>query len=128
MRRGEALYRYTGDIMARQIKAVYEQGVFRPLEPLPLPEHHAVILTIEDKGAPKTRESREPVNERHEEMQWLTDQSAAYAGQWVALDGSRLVAHGNQLAQVREAARVAGVTRPLLTHVPLEGEVPFGGW
>lgn len=114
--------------MARQVEAVYEQGVFRPLQPLPLPEHHPVILTIEDKSAPQSRESQAPVNERRQEMQWLADQSAAYAGQWVALEGSRLVAHGDQLAQVREAARAAGVMRPLLTHVPPGGELPFGGW
>ncbi len=29
---------------------------------------------------------------------------------------------------VSAAARAAGVDRPLLTHLPPEGELPFGGW
>ena len=33
--------------MARVIEAVYESGVLTPLEPLDLPEHQRVILTIQ---------------------------------------------------------------------------------
>ena len=69
-----------------------------------------------------------PINERREEFLWLANESGPYAGQWVALDGSRLIAHGAELAIVSAAARAAGVNRPLLTHLPPEGELPFGGW
>ncbi len=110
--------------MARQLEAVYEHGVLRPLEPLTLPEHQRVRLTIEDQTAP----ANPPINDRHEEFQWLAHLSGPYAGQWVALDGSRLVAHGNELATVSAAARAAGVDRPLLTHLPPERELPFAGW
>jgi hypothetical protein len=68
------------------------------------------------------------VNERREEFQWLANESHRYAGQWVALDGGRLIAHGDELATVRTAARAAGIERPLLTHLAPEGELPFGGW
>jgi len=34
--------------MPWQVEAVYENGVFRPLEPLPLPEGTLVFLTIKD--------------------------------------------------------------------------------
>jgi predicted DNA-binding antitoxin AbrB/MazE fold protein len=33
--------------MALTIEAVYENGVFRPLQPLPLQDHERVRLTIE---------------------------------------------------------------------------------
>ena len=69
-----------------------------------------------------------PINERREEFLWLAKESGPYASQWVALDGSRLIAHGAELATVSAAARAAGVNRPLLTHLPPEGELPFGGW
>ncbi len=36
--------------MAKQIDAVYENGVFRPLESVDLEEHRAVRLIIEDNG------------------------------------------------------------------------------
>ncbi|MBI2836855.1 MAG: antitoxin family protein [Acidobacteria bacterium] len=32
--------------MTRMIEAVYESGVFRPLEPVELPEHEHVVLTV----------------------------------------------------------------------------------
>ncbi|MBY0505082.1 MAG: DUF104 domain-containing protein [Bryobacteraceae bacterium] len=114
--------------MVRQLDAIYEQGVLRPLEPLALPESQRVRLTLEESASPLSWESAEPVNERTEEFQWLANESAPYAGQWVALEGNRLIAHGDSLAAVRAAARAAGIERPLLTHLPPDGELPFGGW
>lgn len=110
--------------MVRQL-----EGVLRPLEPLALPEHQRVRLTLEDSAALQNGDPPvTAVNERREELQWLAEKAGPYAGQWVALDGSLLVAHGDELTTVSEAARVAGVDRPLLTHLPPEGEQPFGGW
>jgi len=111
--------------MPRHLEAIYEQGVLRPLEPLVLAEHQRVRLTLDEK--PLSWPSTEPVLERQEEMQWLTKESGPYAGQWVALDGPRVVAHGAKLAAVRAAAKAAGVERPLFASVPDES-LPFGGW
>ncbi len=67
-------------------------------------------------------------NPRNEALLWLATQAAPYAGQWVALNGSQLIAHGPDAATVRAAARAANVERPLLTHLPEEPDLPFGGW
>ena len=118
--------------MVRQVEGVFEHGILRPLEPLALPEHQRVRLTIEERASPQNGNTsvQDPaqVNERREEFLWLAYESGPYAGQWVALDGSRLIAHGTELAVVSEASRAAGVDRPLLTHLPPEGVLPFGGW
>ena len=123
---------YNQGVMVRQLEAVFEHGILRPLEPLALPEHQRVRLTLEEQTSPQNGNTpvKDPsqVNERREEFLWLANESGPYAGQWVALDGSRLIAHGTELAVVSEAARAAGVDRPLLTHLPPEGELPFGGW
>lgn len=111
--------------MSRRLEAIYEQGVLRPLEPLALAEHQRVRLTLDEK--PLSWPSTEPVNARRDEMQWLAKESAPYAGQWVALDGPRLVAHGAKLAMVSEAAKAAGVEQPLFASVP-DDDLPFGGW
>jgi predicted DNA-binding antitoxin AbrB/MazE fold protein len=34
--------------MTRSLKAIYEKGVLRPLEPLPLKEHQQVTVTVSD--------------------------------------------------------------------------------
>ena len=123
---------YNQSVMVRQLEAVFEHGVLRPLEPLSLGESQRVRLTLDDQPLMQNRntpvQDAAPINDRREEFLWLANHSGPYADQWVALDGSRLVAHGTELAVVSEAARAAGVDRPLLTHLPPEGELPFGGW
>lgn len=114
--------------MVKHLDAVYEHGILRPLEPLTLAEHQRVHLTVDESTAPLSWLSSEPVNERREELQWLANESGPYSGKWVALDGPRLIAHGDDIASVRAAARALGVERPLLTHLPPVGELPFGGW
>jgi len=95
--------------MARQLEAIYEHGILRPLEPLVLAEHQRVRLTIEEKPARLSWESAEPVNERREELQCLATESGPYAGEWVALYGPSLIAHDDKLANVSAAVKAAGV-------------------
>ena len=112
--------------MSRHLEAIYEQGVLRPLEPLALAEHQRVRLTLDEK--PLSWLSTEPVNERREEMQWLSKESGPYSAQWVALDGPRLVAHGTRLAAVSTDAKAAGVEELLFAHVSPDRGLPFAGW
>ena len=60
-------------------------------------------------------------------LEWLANESRPYAGEWVALDGNRLVAHGPKLAAVKAAAEEAGVSQPFFASVP-DSDLPFGGW
>jgi hypothetical protein len=62
------------------------------------------------------------------ELKWLEAHGHEYAGQWVALDGDRLIASGVDAKAVFEAARRSGVARPLLEHVQHPDALPFGGW
>jgi predicted DNA-binding antitoxin AbrB/MazE fold protein len=125
---GVNVNRYNECVMARQLDAVYEQGILRPLEPLVLPEHQRVRLTLEEGPTRVSWEPVEPLNERREELQWLTKESGPYAGEWVALDGPRLIAHGERLAAVTAAAKSAGVDNPFFARVPRDRNMPFGGW
>ena len=40
------------------------------------------------------------------------------AGEWVALDGEELIAHGHDLADVLQRASLAGHPHPFITRVP----------
>jgi len=54
--------------MIRQLDAVYQQGVLRPLEPLALPENQLVRLTLEDQGLHNIGTAAGSVNFRREEF------------------------------------------------------------
>jgi len=113
--------------MVRQFEAIYERGILSPIEPLVLPEHQRVRLTLEERPEPLSWESPGPVNERCEELQWLAKESGPYAGEWLALDGDRLVAHGDKLAAVGAAAKATEVTEPFFARVARDKDSPFGG-
>ena len=113
--------------MAIHLEAVYEQGVLRPLEPLALAEHQRVSVTVEERKRPLSWESQQPFEDSRAELEWLAKESRRYAGEWVALNGNRLVAHGPKLAAVKAAAQAAGVSQPFFASVP-DDDLPFGGW
>jgi hypothetical protein len=62
---------------------------------------------------------------------WLVKNRANYAGQWVALDGDRLLAHGADAALVYQTSRAALAHTgrvPLVVLIETADELPFGGW
>ncbi|HEY7547777.1 MAG TPA: DUF5678 domain-containing protein [Blastocatellia bacterium] len=62
------------------------------------------------------------------ELRWLKEHRHEYMEQWVALDGDRLIAHGTNAREVREAAHRNGVELPLMVYIESSDELPFGGW
>jgi hypothetical protein len=71
---------------------------------------------------------REEALDHSLELQWLNEHRGEYAGQWVALEGDRLITSGENGGEVFEAARAQGIARPFLARVEPENELPFGGW
>ncbi|HLG14306.1 MAG TPA: DUF5678 domain-containing protein [Blastocatellia bacterium] len=65
---------------------------------------------------------------RQLEQQWLIDHRAQYEGEWVALDGDLLIAHGPDGREVMAEARGAGVAIPFVVRVESGDELPLGGW
>src|SRR5215510_5014597 len=48
-------------------------------------------------------------------MEWLRMNRERYRGQWVGLDGGRLVAHGSEASEVFAAVRAEGIPLPFIT-------------
>jgi Family of unknown function (DUF5678) len=59
-------------------------------------------------------------------LQWITEHAREYAGQWVALDGARLIAHGRDHAEVWAAAQASGVYLPMVTFVDDPDKIHMG--
>ncbi len=64
---------------------------------------------------------------REREMRWLSEHEAEYAGQWLALDGDRLVSRGEDMKAVFAEAEAQGVGNPFMAYAE-SNEPAMGGW
>lgn len=67
-------------------------------------------------------------SDRAREQQWVAEHRDEYMGQWVALDGDRLIAHGHDARAVYSSAREAGIQIPFVVRVEAYDEPSMGGW
>ncbi|MEW6128776.1 MAG: DUF5678 domain-containing protein [Acidobacteriota bacterium] len=58
----------------------------------------------------------------------MAENRSEYVGQWVALDGDRLIAHGDNPLAFKEKIRSAGVQRPFIVHIQEDQGAYTGGW
>jgi hypothetical protein len=59
-------------------------------------------------------------------VHWIAEHGREYAGQWVALDGDRLIAHSPNHDEVWAAARASGVYLPLISFVEDPDKIYMG--
>ena len=74
------------------------------------------------------QDSRFPSKTYGPEYMWLREHAREYTGNWVALDGDRLVSHGTDVRRVHAAAQADGVEFPYLVQIEPTDSLPFGGW
>ena len=85
--------------------------------------------TSEQATAPRQEAVRQQIAKFQQAMHWIEQHRAQYLGQWVVLDGDRLITHGLDGKQVYEQAKAAGIAVPFIEHVTEEEKSPFcGGW
>lgn len=65
---------------------------------------------------------------RRRQLEWLKAHREEYAGQYVALDGDRLVGKGKTILEARTQASQNGVENPFLMRMTSENEILPGGW
>jgi predicted DNA-binding antitoxin AbrB/MazE fold protein len=120
--------------MSITIEAIYEAGTLKLLSPLPdLAEHSRVRVTIEpvSKPVPKVRRSTHGRVDLSKQREWVLQHRDEYRGQWVVLDGDRLVGHAatsDELTPFVEQARAEGVRSPYIKLIPLDDEPIWMGW
>jgi Family of unknown function (DUF5678) len=62
------------------------------------------------------------------EQRWLSEHQREYVGQWVALDGDRLLSHGEDLNRVFDEAQAQGVNTPFTAFIEDPNRPWMGGW
>lgn len=89
------------------------------------PEQQQQLLS-ELKARPPIRARRVDARDFSPEQRWLRENRRFYRGQYLAVCGDRLIAHGTDPKEVVEKARASGKDC-LLSRVPPEGEIYGGG-
>jgi hypothetical protein len=93
-----------------------------------------IALLVQKVEAPTpTQTTRRPTSikrpiSRDREIRWLAENRNNYVGQWVVVEGDRLIASGPNSREVFQAAKQAGIEVPFLVQVEPEDQLPFGGW
>src|SRR3954466_2233292 len=91
------------------------------------PEELQEVRELADSLLSEPASPAEPLDGTSEQR-WLAEHGREYAGQWVALDGDRLLAHGENARAVYAAVRDSGVSLPLVVRVNPPDQLPSGGW
>ena len=83
-----------------------------------------VVAELRGKSGVEAANGGAGVSERERlTRQWLEENRARYAGEWVALDGNRLISHGPDGRAVMEAAKASGVAVPFIERLwKMKGE------
>lgn len=108
-------------------------GILHQIEQLPVLEQRRLMQTVMEKVSlvqPSPAEAskfREPLPEPDYEpsARWIKEHRSEYGGQWVALDGDRLIVHSTDADAVFAAARQDGAYLPLVTFIEPADAPPF---
>ncbi len=93
---------------------------------LPIEEQRRLRAALE---ALESNGDAQPAFRTHEqERAWVYAHRDEYLGEWVALEGDRLLAHGPDARQVYLTAREAGVDSPYLDRIEERETASMGGW
>lgn len=118
------------------MSAVTVEDILHQVEQLPLTEQrrlrlllNEMPLSVPDREPRDKRLPAEPWPEAQAAMNWLLEHAHEYRGQWVALAGDRLIAHGTDRSAVRAAHQAAGfdASQVLLHRIAAPDEPPFAG-
>jgi hypothetical protein len=83
------------------------------------------MATTTRPALPPIHRTAEPVDCKLE-MRWVSEHRKEYVGEWIALDGDRLLAHGTDAKAVFAAAR-SQVPVPFVAHIYPDDDLPTVG-
>jgi uncharacterized protein DUF5678 len=105
-----------------------EEAILDSVRRLP-PAKQEEVLRFADGLQQQSAVRMVPSRDRSREMEWITENRARYADQWVVVEGDRLIAAGADAHKVFAAAKAGGIEVPFLVHVLPEDPLPFvPGW
>jgi hypothetical protein len=105
-----------------------EEAILEKVRRLP-PAKQEEVLRFADGLEHRAAVKMVPSRDRTLEMDWIKQNRAKYADQWVVVEGDRLIAADADGHKAFTAAKAAGIEVPFLVHVLPEEPFPFvPGW
>lgn len=80
--------------------------------------------SIEISNSEETKQKNEKFRRA---LQWVDEHRKEYDGQFVLLDGDKMLAHSTNPKELYETARAQGIKSPFVKRIKAE-VLPFGGW
>jgi hypothetical protein len=116
------------------MSAITVETILQQVRQLPLPEQRRLRVLLDEPSPPvRTKEPLDPrlppkpMKDRSREMAWLKEHQHEYAGQWVALDGDRLIAASPNRLEISTAVKADGASLPLIHRIASPDEpLPMG--
>ena len=102
--------------------------IIKTVQSLPVAEQQQIVEELQNNLRQKTQSAQSDAETRKRRMDWIKKHRAEYAGQYVALDGDRLVGNARTIREAREQAQANGVGNPFLVRLELEETVLPAGW
>lgn len=105
--------------------------IIKSIAQLPAAKQERIRRWLEENRAINREEqgSQAHANRSGKSLRWLHENGEKYSGQWVALNGGRLMASGPTAKEVYSKAKAEGVEIPLVELVTDPEPVPStGGW
>lgn len=110
------------------------EQIIESIRALPLSEKEKFFDLAEDEKQKilsekkvKALELREGNKNFRRSLKWIEEHKEEFDGQWVVLDGNRLISHGKDAKTVYDQARAKGIETPFLERVKAK-ILPWGGW
>jgi hypothetical protein len=113
------------------------ENILRQIDQLPPVEQRRLARLLEERRAERAshpakapRDKRlpdRPAVDDSRERAWIKEHRHEYAGQWVALDGDRLIAASPSRLEISAAVKADGAKLPLIYRIPAPDEpLPIG--
>jgi uncharacterized protein YjgD (DUF1641 family) len=102
--------------------------IIKTVRSLPAADQRKILEELQKDLRQKTDSAKTDEETKRRLLEWLKKNRDEYAGQYVALDGDRLVGHAATIREARKQAQTNGVEDPFLVRLEKEETVLPAGW
>ncbi len=121
--------------MSLETQDVTAESIMTMIEQLPSTERARLTELIKERESEPAkvkapldkRVPSQPMPDRTKEMDWVEQHKHEYPGQWVALEGDRLVAASPNRMDISAAIKPDGANLPLILRISSPDDLPYIG-